>query len=121
MKAIWTAKPRGFMKTVNLAVITKSKDIADEAYKSLVELSPVRTGSFRASWRMSVNTVDTTKFTFTDVINPAPPPNPPVLKTLKYNDRIIISNSHEYGIYLENGSPSTLPIGMVRKTVAKLS
>lgn len=115
----WTINPKQFAKEIDKDVGKLTAKIALFVVKGVVSLSPYRTGQFRASWNMTVNSSDDSKV-FANPGQVIPPQSYQLIRGLTSKDKVIVSNAHDYGIYLENGSPTTIPTGMVRKTVAKI-
>lgn len=54
----WTNKPSAFTKTIEADLTKKQKDIVIDALQGVVLQSPVDTGAFRASHRVSINQTD---------------------------------------------------------------
>lgn len=95
------------------------KEIAGNIFRAAVKLSPVYSGAFRASWRISLN------IPREDVTNGRPPPNPirgasfrwP--KGFKLGDLVIISNNQPYAELIEYaGWSNQAPYGVLRVAIA---
>lgn len=95
------------------------KEIAGTIFRTAVKLSPVYSGAFRASWRISFNTPRE------DVTEGRPPPNPirganfrwP--SGFKLGDMVIISNNQPYAELIEYAAWSNqAPYGVLRLAVA---
>lgn len=54
----WTNKPSAFTKTIEADLTKKQKDIVIDALQGVVLQSPVDTGAYRASHRVSINQAD---------------------------------------------------------------
>jgi len=54
----WSSKPSAFIKTVEADLTKRQKDIVIDALGGVVLQSPVDTGAFRASHRVSINQID---------------------------------------------------------------
>jgi len=54
----WTSKPSTFTKTIEADLTKKQKDIVIDVLQGVVLQSPVDTGAFRASHRVSINQTD---------------------------------------------------------------
>jgi len=54
----WTNKPSSFIQTVEADLTKRQKDIVIDALGGVVLQSPVDTGAFRASHRVSINQTD---------------------------------------------------------------
>lgn len=115
----WTIDPKQFSKQIGEDIGKLTAKIALQVANGVTELSPVFTGQFKGSWRMAVNVMDDSKV-FAGKGGNIPAPTFKLLTGLTSKDKVIVSNTHKYGIYLENGSPTTIPTGMVRKTIAKI-
>lgn len=95
------------------------KEIAGSIFRAAVRLSPVYTGAFRASWRVSFN------FAREDVTEGRSPQNPirgaafrwP--SGFKLGDTVIISNAQPYAEMLEYGWSDQAPYGVLRVAVAQ--
>lgn len=120
MKSGWKTNTRKFRSKIRAGVVAQNLKIAERAFNLLVEFTPVHTGSLRASWRVSVNIADKSITTSADASNPLPAPKMPRLKALNPGDRILITNSQPYVKYVNYGSPTTIPIAMVERTMAVL-
>lgn len=89
------------------------KEFAGTIFRTAVKLSPVLTGAFRASWRVSFNEAreDVTKGYV---------PEAPIRgayfrwpKGFKLGDTVIISNNQPYAEKLERGDSSQAPFGVL--------
>lgn len=108
------------------------RKLAFDALDSVLRRSPVDTGRFRGSWRVSLDTPD---LSVDEPIKAAPGSkakqpagqgatgNAPAVASLlalnrevKKNRTIIISNNLGYGKYLEQGSSPQAPDGIVEPT-----
>lgn len=97
------------------------KEIAGQIFRTAVKLSPVYTGSFRASWRVSFN------LPRTDVTNrndPAVPIRGTAFRWpggFKLGDTVIISNNQPYAEMLEYGWSKQAPYGVLGVAIASVS
>lgn len=97
------------------------KQLAGDIFRAAVKFSPVFTGSFRASWRVSFNEARE------DVTNRDTPANPirgasfrwP--KGFKLGYTVIISNNQPYAERLENGWSNQAPVGVLKLAIASVS
>jgi len=98
------------------------KEIAGNIFRASVKLSPVYSGAFRASWRISFNQPRE------DVTKGRPPPNPirgaafrwP--KGFKLGDMIVISNNQPYAELIEYaGWSNQAPYGVLRVAIASVT
>jgi hypothetical protein len=95
------------------------KEVTGDIFRTAVKLSPVYTGAFRASWRVSFNEART------DVTKGFTPSNPirgaqfrwP--SGFKLGDTVIISNNQPYADLIEYGGWSNqAPYGVLRLAIA---
>lgn len=92
---------------------------AERLFGEFVARSPVYTGSFRASWRVSVNGIDESITKGGSPEAPLPAPVfPGIPKHFKLGDTVVISNSQPYALRLENGWSKQAPAGIVKVTLA---
>lgn len=98
------------------------KQAVGEIFRAAVKLSPVYSGAFRASWRVSFNAPRE------DVTDGRPPPNPirgaafrwP--SGFKLGDTVIISNNQPYAEFIEYGGWSNqAPFGVLRVAIASVT
>lgn len=96
--------------------------IAMEAWRRVIEKSPVDTGRFRANWGCQVGSPyagfdeSTTDKTGAKAIANS------IIKTASWNAKgsIFLNNNASYAIILERGHSKQAPFGMVRLTVAEM-
>lgn len=98
------------------------KKIAGDIFRAAVKLSPVYSGAFRASWRISFNQPRE------DVTKGRPPPNPIRGASFRWpsgfklGDTIIISNNQPYADIIEYaGWSNQAPYGVLRVAIAGVS
>ena len=104
------------------------KEVALEGMKIVKRRSPVKTGRFRANWRMGINSPDLTadEDTFTrSKFGDEPNENElresrSVLRKLKLKDKVFISNALKYAAKIEGGSSDMAPAGVVTLSHAEL-
>jgi hypothetical protein len=95
------------------------KEVARKIFETAVQLSPVYTGSFRASWRLSFNEPDLS-------VTNWPIPDLPIggakfewPSGFKLGDTVVISNNQPYAERLEyEGWSRQAPLGVLRLAVA---
>lgn len=96
----------------NIATVMKTAGI--EIFKSVTNLSPVDTGRARASWNMSINEINL-------AVKPPGEYGPhlefPSFEGFEFKNTIYISNNLNYIEYLERGSSSQAPRGMLAISV----
>lgn len=97
------------------------KEIAGNIFRAAVSISPVWSGEYRASWRVSFNEAreDTTK---------GRNPNNPIRGAsfrwpsgFKLGDTVIISNNVEYAERIEYGWSNQAPYGVLNLAVLEYS
>lgn len=98
---------------------TEIKEIAGTIFRTAVKLSPVYSGAFRASWRVSFNAPRE------DVTAGRPPPNPIRGASFRWpsgfklGDMVIISNNQPYAELIEYAAWSNqAPYGVLRLAIA---
>ena len=88
---------------------------AERLFNEYVRLSPVLTGSFRASWRVKADKIDYSITVGGSKEAPLPPPTFPSIRTrFKLGDTLYISNSTPYALRLDHGWSNQAPMGIVR-------
>jgi hypothetical protein len=111
------------------AEIAKRK-IAIEVARSLIEMSPVDTGRFRANWQVGIGKIDETTTEETDKVGGSTlarlteeigsPIGPSKSRSTYLQDSVIfITNNLPYAQALEDGHSKQAPNGMVKITVAR--
>lgn len=94
------------------------KKFTGDLFRAAVKFSPVYTGSFRASWRVSFN-IPRDDVTTRD--NPALPIRGASFrwpKGFKLGDTVIVSNNQPYAERLENGWSNQAPLGVLSLAIA---
>lgn len=94
------------------------KTVAGTIFRTAVKLSPVRTGAFRASWRVSFNSARDDVTAGRSVQFPIRGASFRWPKGFKIGDAVVISNNQEYAEMLEYGSSKQAPFGVLRVAVA---
>lgn len=93
--------------------------------RECILISPVKTGRFRANWRVGVNRVDLTDS------GPVPPgvaqPIPPTIASeqskllrAKYGDTVYVTNNVPYAGELNIGTSPQAPIGIFRVVIPRV-
>lgn len=90
------------------------KKIVGTIFRAAVKLSPVYTGAFRASWRVSYNIVRDDVTAGRTPVNPIRGASFRWPKGFKLGDDVIISNSQPYALLLEYGHSLQAPFGVLR-------
>lgn len=117
-----------FAKKTGLTMTTICQKVAMEAFKRVIEKSPVDTGRFRANWGVQVNSPHAGD---TENLDPTPTGpgtgGPTVFKSAeavsKWNGvgSIFLCNNVIYSVPLEYGhSKIQAPAGMIRVTVSEM-
>jgi hypothetical protein len=94
------------------------KEIAGTIFRAAVKLSPVYSGAFRASWRVSFNVA---REDVTNGRSPAAPIRGASFRWpagFKLGDTVIISNNQPYAELLEYGWSNQAPYGILRLAAA---
>jgi hypothetical protein len=96
------------------------KEIAGRIFRAAVTFSPVYTGAFRASWRVSFNIAR-------EDVTAGYVPEAPIRgasfrwpKGFKLGDTVIISNNQPYAEKLEYGWSKQAPYGVLRAAIASV-
>lgn len=92
--------------------------LSRKIFETCVKLSPVLTGSFRASWRISLNSPDHSVTNWPNVGFPIAGAKFHWPSGFKLGDTVVISNSQPYADEIEHGSSKQAPFGIVRLAVA---
>ena len=94
------------------------REVSRKIFETAVKLSPVYTGSFRASWRIAFNEPDTS-------VTNWPIPQLPIAGSrfvwpsgLRLGDSVVISHSQPYAERLQYGWSKQAPLGILRLAVA---
>lgn len=120
-KALWDKLPTVFMRTVEKDHTELVIEKAEDVFRGLVNRSPVRTGRFRASWRMAHSSPDLTGepevVGWKEGMAPLAAPKVPKLSGVPKNPIIYITNSTPYGKYLDVGSTARGPLNMVKLSI----
>lgn len=97
------------------------KQVMGDLFRACVKYSPVYTGGFRASWRVSFNIARL------DVTNGRIPENPIRGASFRWpagfkmGDTVIISNNQPYAELLEHGWSNQAPHGILRMALASVN
>lgn len=120
-KSTWNVNPLDFMTDVNLSIQKRTLEVANAIFEGVVDRSPVFTGNFRASWRMSHTIEDLSISDGGSSESPLPAPRTPSLANLPKIPIIFITNAQPYALRLEYGWSKQAPSGIVRSTLLALS
>jgi len=94
------------------------KEIAGRVFRAAVKLSPVYTGAFRASWRVSFNVAREDVTEGRNAANPIRGASFRWPQGFKLGDTVIISNAQPYAELLEYGWSDQAPYGILRLAAA---
>jgi len=109
-KKNFKADVRAFAENLQLDIIVVMRKLALDGLNGVIRRTPVDTGRLRASWRVNLNTPDTSTEPGAGGSPGAPASGSETgdalakMKALKIGDSIHISNSVEYAIYVEEDS-----------------
>ena len=97
------------------------KEVIGTIFRAAVKFSPVYTGAFRASWRVSFNEIRT------DVTN-GRSPQAPIRGAafrwpsgFKLGDTVYISNNQPYAELIEHGWSEQAPLGVLEVAVSSVT
>jgi hypothetical protein len=97
------------------------RDTIGQIFRLAVKLSPVYTGAFRASWRVSFNQPRTDVTEGKSSEAPIRGASFRWPKGFKLGDTVIISNNQPYAEELEYGWSNQAPYGVLRVAVASVA
>jgi hypothetical protein len=96
------------------------RKVALDVGQSVVQMSPVKTGRFRANWYPGIGYAQTITTAETDTTGGKSIARITGLQQSMFAGQVVfISNSLPYSVRLENGSSKQAPNGMVRVTVER--
>lgn len=123
--ASFEARARRIVDAIPLAHAKAQAYLAESAFGDLVEASPVRTGSYRASHTIGVGAGKTENFLFEHPSRPVPDERPPARETpieapdsgavsaalegIAPFQRIVLANAIYYAPFLEYGTGASSP------------
>jgi len=112
--AYWDKHPSSFMDVVKASTRERAIDIAKTILSDVVYHSPVDTGSFQQSWRISA---DTPVFEFNGIRGGSVGS----LFTFPAKfDKLFVTNGAPYAIPLEYGWSDKAPTGVLRNAIARI-
>ncbi len=120
VQSTWDINPRDFIKNVNIAVKDAAIDVASAVFEGVVDRSPVYTGNFRASWRLSHTSEDSSVSDGGSPGSPLPAPKTPKLSGVPDFPILFVTNYKPYSVRLEYGWSKQAPSGMIRTTLDSL-
>lgn len=104
------------------AVAEATEKVVKDVHRGVLKNSPVLRGHFRASWRVSKDSINPT-FIRSGGTEQSPLPKPSVTRMKIGTDlpTVIISNSIPYSGLIENGSSKKAPSGVLEITLVELN
>ena len=118
-----SAKSSGWptLKDLEDSAESEIREIAGQIFRAAVKLSPVYSGAFRASWRVSFNIA---RSDVTKGYTPAAPIRGASFRWptgFKLGDDVIISNNLPYALLIEEGSSKQAPFGVLKLAVQSVT
>lgn len=108
----WDWDLNNYKRTVDALVYDLTRNKAIEVFDLCVQLSPVFTGGYRASWRISENAPANYYVGRQRPGNVLPPPTAPRLSTQFYR-KFYVSNGSPYAALIEQGWSNQAPNGVM--------
>ena len=108
------------MNDVKISLKNRAIELASSVFEGVVDRSPVYTGNFRASWRLSHSSEDLSVTTGGSSASPLPAPKTPKLVNAPDFPVIYVTNATPYSIRLEYGWSKQAPSGIIRTTIDSL-
>lgn len=110
----WDSEPDEFIDVVLDGHKKICENVAIEVYAKIVDLTPVHSGSLRASWNLTHTSPDYTYVTGGSAENPLSAPQiPDHIEGLPRMPTIHIANGTPYASYVNDGGPRNVPVHMV--------
>ena len=110
----WNEDPETFIDVVLDGHKRACEKVALEVYSRVIDLTPVYSGSLRASWNISHTVPNYSYVTGGHPSNPLSPPQVPTsLEGLPRMPTIHIANGTPYASYVNDGGPNNVPVHMV--------
>lgn len=116
----WDVEPTKFGDTIRLEIAKEMEKNALFIFGKLIQLTPVRTGSLRASWRISVDGFDESVTIGGSPESPLPPPPVPGSLNVTPEKVICISNNVPYAGIVNDGTSKQAPAHMVEVALASV-
>lgn len=115
--AYWDSNPSSFGETIGAMVYQRSRNATIAVFSACIELSPVDSGAYRASWTISEGSP---KYRWVGRqprnASELPEPNIPELST-KFYRKFFITNGAPYAYKLEYGWSDQAPHGVMRQAI----
>lgn len=119
----WGTNPINFGQAVKAEVYKMTRKTAQTLFDTVVDLSPVDSGAYRASWHVSEGSPEykwvgrqKTRGWDGDVLDE---PSLPKLST-KFYRRFYVTNGAPYALRLEYGWSDQAPLGVVRQALSMM-
>lgn len=109
----WDWNPLDYKQTVDALVYDLTRKKALEVFNLCVQISPIFTGGYRASWRISEGGPANYYVGRQIPGTVLPPPSQPTLSTLFYRP-FYVSNGSPYAALIEKGWSNQAPNGVMR-------
>lgn len=119
-KVVWKSDINRLMGQIGDLSVKVTQKMGQEIFTGVVSRSPVRTGSFRSSWRMSLHAPDITTTEGGAPGAPLSAPSTPTASGMKVGDKLFVTNSVPYSYRLEYGWSDQAPSGVLRVTIQSL-
>lgn len=116
----WKVSPNVLLAHVRAVTLRETQNIASRIFDGVVRRSPVDTGSFRASWTVSVGSPNYRYERGGATGSPMPAPSYPGIVGFKLGESVYVTNAAPYALRLENGWSKQAPSGVLRVTLASL-
>lgn len=114
------AELEDFRELAMAAIEQTIQDIVIQIGESLINLSPVDTGRFKANWQFTIGTPANSSLITTDKEGEATIAKlVAAVNALEPGQVAYIVNTLIYGVPLEYGHSQQAPLGMVRRTIAE--
>lgn len=113
----WDKNPLEYKNTVDALVYDLTKKKALQVYELCVQLSPVLTGGYRASWRLTEGTPENFYVGRQPLGMVLPPPSPPTKLSNLFYRKFYVSNGAPYAPLIENGLSDQAPAGVMNVAV----
>lgn len=118
VSATWKVNNDTLSGSISNLAVKAVRQLASKIYIDAINTSPVYTGSYRASWRMSAGLRDMSTTVGGSPGSPLPPPEMGQAPVIKAGQKIVVSNSIPYAYVIEYGHSNQAPGGVLRLAVA---
>ena len=112
----WSSRPSNFKFTVTKDAEDLTKKIAIDTLQQVITRSPVDTGAYRNSHRVSLNSADNSQVPIgtSKSGSEALADGAAKIATLKLGGMLYVQNNLPYGMKLENGHSKQAPLGVYK-------